>query len=173
MTEENGANDALSTEDALKLIRKAEKGDREVLPALREWLDAYPVIWDDLADLAKTARDSLVKAMNSGKDLFAPEIYERKLNAMTKELAGLEHSPLERLLAERIVMCWLHLYYAETIYTQNMGELTLRQAEFHQQRITKAHNRYLSSIRTLAQVRRLGVPAIQVNVGEKQVNVAH
>jgi hypothetical protein len=53
-----------------------------------------------------------------------------------------------------------------------MAELTLRQAEFHQKRITMAHNRYLSAIRTLAQVRRLGVPAVQVNIGEQQVNVA-
>ena len=53
-----------------------------------------------------------------------------------------------------------------------MGDLTLGQAEFHQKRITKAHNRYLSAIRTLAQVRRLGVPAVQVNIGEQQVNVA-
>lgn len=61
---------------------------------------------------------------------------------------------------------------AEALYTQSMGDLTLRQAEFHQKRITKAHNRYLSAIRTLAQVRRLGVPAVQVDIGDRQVNVA-
>ena len=94
------------------------------------------------------------------------------LDAMGQELSGPEPSPLERLLVERIVMCWLHLYYAEAIYIQSMSELTLRQAEFHQKRITLAHNRYLSAIRTLAQVRRLGVPAVQVNIGEQQVNVA-
>ncbi len=112
--------------------------------------------------------------MSGEQNLAVQEIYERKLDAMRQELAGPEASLLERLLAdERIVMCWLHLYYAEAVYTQNIGDLTLRQAEFHQQRITKAHNRYLSSIRTLAQVRHLGVPAIQVNVGEKRVNMAH
>ena len=36
----------------------------------------------------------------------------------------------------------------------------------------RAHRRYLSAIRTLAQVRRLLTPAVQINVGENQVNVA-
>ena len=58
------------------------------------------------------------------------------LDAMGQELAGPESSPLEHLVAERIVMCWLHLYYAEAVYIQSMQELTLRQSEFHQKRIT-------------------------------------
>ena len=91
---------------------------------------------------------------------------------MHKELAGPAPSSLEQLLVERIVICWLHLYYAETIYVQHMQELSLRQGEFYQQRISKAQARYLAAIRTLAQVRRLGVPAVQVNIAEQQVNVA-
>jgi hypothetical protein len=123
-------------------------------------------------DLAQTARRSLVKSAGGEKNLLVEEVYDRQLTAMAQDLAGLSPSPLERLLVERIVLCWLHLYYAEAIYVQNMQELSLRQAEFHQQRITKAYHRYLSAMRTLAQVRRLGVPAIQVHSGEQQVNVA-
>jgi hypothetical protein len=48
-----------------------------------------------------------------------------------------------------------------------MQDLSLRQAKFHQQRISKAQARYLSAIRTLAQVRRLGVPPVQVNIGQQ------
>ena len=110
--------------------------------------------------------------MSGKENLGLPEIMQRKLDDMHRDIAGPEPSPLELLLAERVVMCWLHLYYAETVYIQNMDDLTIRQAEFHQNRITKTHNRYLSAIRTLAQVRRLGVPTIQVNVAEQQVNVA-
>jgi hypothetical protein len=70
----------------------------------------------------------------------------------------------------RLVGCWLQLYYTECIYVQSLGaSLTIRQAEFHQQRISKAQARYLAAIRTLAQVRRLGVPAVQVNIGHQQV----
>lgn len=172
MTEVNGANDALPFDDAMKLIRKAEQGDRKVVPALRQWLDAHPAYWDHVADLARTTQEALITKLGGDKNLAVQETYARKCAAMGQELAGSDALPLERLLVERIVLCWLHLYYAEAIYAQNMGDLTLRQADFHQRRITKAHNRYLSAIRTLAHIRRLGVPAVQVNIGEQQVNVA-
>ena len=35
-----------------------------------------------------------------------------------------------------------------------------------------AHKRYLSAIKTLAVVRKLAVPVLQVNIARKQVNVA-
>ena len=155
-----------------RLIEKANKGDSTTLPALRTLLDTCPALWQELGDLAKTAQDALVKHITGDKALAQQEIYARKLAAMHKELAGSAPSSLEQLLVERIVLCWLHLYYAETIYVQNMQELSLRQGEFYQQRISKAQARYLAAIRTLAQVRRLGVPAVQVNIAEQQVNVA-
>jgi hypothetical protein len=91
------------------------------------------------------------------------------LKRSTKELAGPQPYPLEWLLVERIVICWLHLYHAETLYVQNIQAFNLPQAEFHQQRISKAQARYLAVIRTLAQVRRLEVPTVQVNIGQQQV----
>jgi hypothetical protein len=50
-----------------------------------------------------------------------------------------------------------------------MHDLSLRQAEYYKQRLSKAQAHYLAAIRTLAQVRRLGVPAVQINVAEQQV----
>jgi hypothetical protein len=38
--------------------------------------------------------------------------------------------------------------------------------------IERAQRRYLGAIKALAQVRKLGVPAVQVNIGEKQINMA-
>ncbi|HLM78571.1 MAG TPA: hypothetical protein VK361_09320, partial [Rubrobacteraceae bacterium] len=75
------------------------------------------------------------------------------------------------LLAERIVACWLQLQYAEAIYVQNLGDLNMKQSEYHQRRLDRLHKRYLSSIKTLAQIRKLG-PAVQINIAEKQINTA-
>jgi hypothetical protein len=168
MTEVHGGS-ARTHEEFVRLMRKAEKGDRTVLPALQEEFDNYPALWQELGDLARTARDSLIRCLAGEKNAAMQEVYDRKLTAMQQELAGPTTSPLERLLVERIVLCWLHLYYAEALYAQNMQDLSLRQAAFYQQRLSKAQARYLSAIRTLAQVRRLGVPAVQVNIGQQQV----
>lgn len=71
---------------------------------------------------------------------------------------------------ERVVLCWLHLHDAEGLRLQ-MKEVTFQQEEFHQRRISKMHARYLSAIRTLAQVRRLRVSALQVNVEQQHIAV--
>ena len=50
--------------------------------------------------------------------------------------------------------------------------MSIQENDVHQQRIDKAHARFLSSLRTLAQVRKLALPALQVNIAKSQVNVA-
>ena len=59
--------------------------------------------------------------------------------------------------------------YFHAIYTQNLGNFSLAQSDFHQRRIDKAHRRYISSIKALAQIRKMG-PALQINIAEKQIN---
>ena len=95
----------------------------------------------------------------------------RQVAALEQEIAGASPSVLERLLAERIVVCWLELNYLEIALTRK-GEPPLRQAEYYDRRTDRAHRRYLSAIRSLATIRRLVIPALQVNIGAKQVNVA-
>jgi hypothetical protein len=168
MTEAHGVS-APTPDEVKTLLRKAEKGDTTVLPTLRTWMDKTPGHWETVGDLAKAAREALIEHASGEKNLVVREAITRKCATLTQDLAGPTPSPLERLLVERIVLCWLHLYYAEALYVQHMQELSLRQAEFHQQRISKAQARYLSAIRTLAQVRRLGVPAVQVNIGHQQM----
>jgi len=169
MTEAHGGS-APTQDEVTTLLRKAEKGDTTVLPALRTWLDRTPGYCEAMGDLAKVAREALIERASGGKNLLVRETLTRKCAALTRELMGVTPSPIERLLVERIVMCWLQLYYTECIYVQSLeSSLTIRQAEFHQQRISKAQARYLAAIRTLAQVRRLGIPAVQVNIGQQQV----
>ncbi len=81
-------------------------------------------------------------------------------------------APLERLLIDRVLTGWLHLHYAEALYVQRNGALTPAACEYHQRTIGRAQRRYLAAVKALAQVRRLRVPAVQVNIGEKQVNIA-
>jgi hypothetical protein len=108
-----------------------------------------------------------------GDDLILKEALSLQLQAMRKEVAGLDPSPLERLLAERVVVCWLQLQQAEAAYAASLGKLTTSQDEHHQRRLDRLHRRYLAAIRSLAQVRKLLTPAVtQINLGQQQVNVA-
>lgn len=159
-------------EDGLKaLMVRAHDGDRKALPKLREILDAAPSLARSLVDPERLSERSMVDCYASGNDLLPKETIPRVLKQMRSELAGNNPSPLERLLVERVVATWLQVQLFETTYAQNMRKMTMAQGEHHQRRIDKAHNRHLSAVRALAQVRKLG-PAVQINIAEKQINTA-
>lgn len=150
------------------VIERAQDGDKSVLLALQRVLKEEPKISSIFVDLASSLESSLVKRMANG-DLMVEECMPHNLKEMKKELAGDDPLPLEKLLVERIAVCWLELQYFEILYAQNMGSFSIVQSEHHQKRLDRAHKRYLSSIRTLAQIRKMG-PAVQINIAEKQIN---
>ena len=151
------------------VVEKAQDGDEEALTKVKEIFREAPGMARIFADLAGEAERSLVKRLTGG-DPVVREALPVRLKTMRKELAGSDPSVLERLLAERIVACWLQLQHAEIIYAQNLGSMNITQSEYHQRRLDKLHRRYLSAIKALAQIRRMG-PAVQINIAEKQVNM--
>jgi hypothetical protein len=163
---------AWKTDEIRQLIRRAEKGDAKAVPELRDLLINLPSFVDLLGgNLAQQAELSLLSA-SFGQNLCAQEALKRKMELLRQELTGSNATPLERLLAERIALCWLALYQAEALFHQQAQDLSIHQVEYWQNRIDRAHRRYLSAIRTLATVRKLAVPVLQVNIAKKQVNIA-
>ena len=155
-----------------KLIAQANRGNTQAFDRLCALLPTDAAHGVRRVDLAEQAREALITRASGAKALFTQELLRREAQAMTRKLAGPAPTPVEALLVDRIVVCWMHLHYAETSYVQNMQDYSLTQAAFCQHRITAAHNRYLSAIRTLAQVRRLQAPHVQVTIAEQQLNVA-
>ncbi len=155
-----------------KLFRQAEQGDEKALVVVREWLDDTPSACDKIGDWARTAENSLVKL--TSKNPLTQEALHSKLNTLRREIGGPDPSPLEDLLARRIAACWLQVHYLETIYAVNVENngLSGRWSESMQRSIDRAQRRYLSAIKALVQVRRLLGPMVQVNIAEKQVNIA-
>jgi len=166
----------LSTEDKaqrVEIIKRAQNGDRAVLPQVRALLKDAPA--GGLMPVAENTQDSLLKAMYAD-NLLALEDTRHQMTVLRRDLAGANPTPLETLLVERIGFCWLTLHYHESIYAQIMGKLPGDAHKRFQDRIDRAQRRYLSSIKALAQVRRLQIPlSVQVNVaaqGGQQVNVS-
>jgi hypothetical protein len=157
------------TTDLVALVRRAEAGDATAMPALRTMMDANGALVEAFGNLAAQVEHSILRSI-SGKDHLFREASERMLARMRADVAGPNPTPLERLLADRIALCWLALHDAEIRYFQSK-DLTIKQAEYWQNRIDASHRRYLSAIKTLATVRKLVLPTLQVNIARKQVNV--
>ena len=92
------------------------------------------------------------------------------MEAIRKNLAGPAATPIESLLVSRIVICWLQVQMADI--AQAKGEApTSGLAAFQLRRQDSANRRYLAAIRTLATVRKMALPVLQVNLGQNQINM--
>jgi hypothetical protein len=120
------------------------------------------------------AEEALIEKMTGEEDLAVKEIMRCQLKAMREEIAGENPSPLERLLAERIVATWLQIQLFEGLYASGMSKksMTIAEGGYHQKRLDQTYRRHLSAIRTLAQIRKLlkGTAITQINIADKQIN---
>jgi hypothetical protein len=154
------------------LLPAANAGDRRALAELRQILDGSPELWTGVGNLAFQAQQQLI-AVAAGTNDVIREAIERKLGEVRRGLTGPDASLLERLLVDRIVAGWLALHYAEAQYHQRLRNgLGWEESEAHQRQIDRCQRRYLAAIRTLATVRKLMAPTVQINVAEQQINVA-
>ena len=144
-------------EDLNRLLERAVKGDATVLPQLRRLLDESPELWRGYGDLALQARSSWVQ-LAAGSNLLMDECLTRKAAEMRQEVAGETPSPLEQLLADRVVVCWLQASFYDGLIAQTR-ENTPAKVRLLQQQQDASHRRYLAAIKMLATVRKLVTPA--------------
>lgn len=146
-----------SHEAVALLLKRAEQGDYTVLGELRKLLHDNPTLWQSYGDLSAQAEASLIQ-LAAGKNLLLAESLLLKTEAMKEELAGPAASPLERLLATRVVACWLQTSHLDALVAQSRDGNPVR-AKVLMQLQDAAHRRQLSAAKTLATVRKLLVPA--------------
>jgi len=139
--------------DLQALVAQARAGDVEVLPALRHMLASRPEIWQQCADLGGNVLRRWIERL-SLEDPLAEESLLLKVQAMKIEVGGTAPTPLEGLLVDRIVVCWLQLQQADGLASQMDGLLPKTAALIlrHQKH---AHRQFLTAVHTLAIVRRL------------------
>jgi hypothetical protein len=157
--------------DILALAGRVENGDRTALAALREALQ-NPATVDLLGgDLAGRVQQKVIAKFRSKKDTPNPLLKEsltRKLELLRVELAGPNPTPLERLLIERVVTCWLQLHFLELVEA-GQETLSVAQMTWWERCLDHAQKRYLSAIKTLAVVRKLALPVLaRVNAGRRE-----
>jgi hypothetical protein len=156
------------------LLRLAKKDQEDAMPKIRQILSEHPDLAWRFVHLGRMGEDILIGRMTSEGDLATRELFRCQLNAMREEIAGENPSPLERLLAERIVATWLQIQLFEGLYASGMSKssMTIAQDSYHQKRLDQTYRRHLSAIRALAQIRKLlkGTAITQINIADKQIN---
>ncbi len=158
--------------DVAVFLAHSQQGDSRADMQLREAFEKVPRLWEITGDLAAQAEGAWVNRA-AGKSKIVQEAIWRQVNIMRTDLLGAEPSPLERLLVDRIVVCWLQMTYSDAQWGQSIGDVTIRQSDHQQRRLDSVHRRYVGAIKALAQVRRLLNPAtLQVNIAGQQIVAA-
>ena len=142
--------------EVAELIVKANKAKPESkdVRELRRFLDQHPELSGDLDFIATTVRLALMHKLVSGEGNI--EMLNREYQSNEARLGWREADGMERLLIERVMLCWLRLLWAENYNAALMGPgHSLRECEFADRALTLAHNRFLRACQALGRVRRL------------------
>lgn len=155
----------------MEVIRKTdkEKPTADDRAELNRILRATPAVWLAAGDVMTYTAHAMIDNMGNSYALRAS--LKTGWEQLQRDLARPSDGELERLLIQQIVLAWLKLAYTEhhhRHYLANGG--TLKECDFWERRLSAAQRRFLRAGETLARVRRLQLPAVQVNIAEQQVN---
>jgi hypothetical protein len=165
-------------EAELKLLSdRAESGDHDARAELRRRVEACsPQQIAQLAQIAVQADRMLVKTI-SGGDPLMQEALEVRVRDMRQEIAGDSPTPLEAMLADRVVAGWLLVEVLEALisaqYSRHVGDGKRASPTYLMQQskiLESATKRHMQAIQTIARVRKLqaNTPGVQFNT---QINV--
>jgi hypothetical protein len=154
-------------------ITSCRAGDRNALAQLQSQDGTGAVLIDraltGLYDLAGSIEQQLIEGIHP-QDLLGQESVRRQVAVLRAELVGPEPSPLECLLVDRIIVNWLEVKKMDRFMAQ-FQETSFKQGEYYQRRHERAEKRFHQACKSLAQIRRLQGPMVQLNVADKQINV--
>ena len=169
-----------SLEELRALSRKAEGGGAEGAEARKELrrklLEASPAVIARASDVGRKSQHLLIETASGGDPLTELALSGR-LDMMREEVAGENPTPLEVLLTERVVSCWLLVELFDRLMAAQLSKdtpdekrVTERLLRHYLRWQESANSRFLAAVRELARLRKLEAtaPPVQVNT---QVNV--
>jgi hypothetical protein len=146
--------DKMPTQEAFKaVVDRANTGDAEALKELRQLLHDNATIWQQLGDLPKFARESMLTAI-AGKNQATRESVRLAADSIFGELTTESCSPIVRLGADRVVSCWLVCHFVDMLHPIPQGA-TVAQKRYHLALKSSAQKRYSESLRSLATLKTL------------------
>ena len=167
-------------EELRALSKKVEGGDKKARRELKLLLrESAPEVIARASDIGRKAQHLLTRAAAGGDPLVEYALSGR-LDMMRREIAGESPTPLEVLLTERVVACWILVELFDALMAAQLSKdnppenrLTPAALKYYLKWQESATRRYLSAIRELARVKKLEsntpVASLQFN---QQINVA-
>ena len=152
------------------VVNLARKDDAPALKTLETSFRANQWWWSRLGgDVAEQAEEGLIRASATGG--FGRLTVRRTLERTRDELAGRRPTPLVRLAARHVAICGLEADLAHRSSAASLAKGVVPPEDV-QRWLDRADGRYRKALKCLADLQRIALPAVQVNVGGQQVNIA-
>ena len=155
-----------------ELSAKAEAGEDGARQELRRKLrESSAEVVIRASDSSRRAQRLLVETAAGGSPL-AEDALSGRLDMMRAEVAGEDPTPLEVLLTERVVTCWLLAELFERLMAAQLWKETPREqrmsvqhGKFYLYWQDLANRRFFAAVQTLARVRKLqaNTPGVHFN----------
>ncbi len=161
-----------------ELVKNTHKENpkAEDIAELRRFFDDDPELWSTTGNMARRTLDHLLRTYYS-QSAYLRECVSRRVKEMREQLGYSESPPLEQILIEQILVCWVNLYVLEINSATKLCESHSTEAGLYwDKRLTGAQRRFRRASESLARIRKLSrnTPALQFNIaasGGQQVNV--
>jgi hypothetical protein len=136
-----------------ELANRGKENGPEVIE-LRKFLDEHKDFADQHSVFAYSVRMGIMRKLAHIPGNF--ELLEREYNAKRNNLGWANASSIERLLIERIMLCWLRLLWCEN-YNGNFmqASIPIRESEYADKQFARAHSRYVKAVESLAKLRQV------------------
>lgn len=149
------------------LIKLANAGDRAAVETLSKLLDDNPQLWQQVGDLARNSETLLILRI-AGSDCLTRESIERQIGTMRQTMTSPRASPMEKLLIDQIVICFLQQQYVN-INHPTTSDVDIPAGRFILQQRESAQRMFNAAQQALHTYRKFAPPQLSVTRGEGTV----
>lgn len=159
-----------TTPEEFALLQRVAANQEDTRPAIRKLLASRPALVAALSSKASELEEAVIERAG-GQQVLVHESMRAELEQMRGSLRCTGDGPLEGLLISQVVLCWLNLMAGERLRNDRWSDgFSYESADFWDRHVARLRSDYLRAIRSLASVRRILVPFIQVNIAAQQMN---
>jgi hypothetical protein len=148
------------------------------LAALEEWFDRSPTLYQEIFGLSAMLRQTSLDVVTT--NAVGQAAIRRETQALADALGYTHAPPLQQILIDNILACWLRCHWTELqlaacdrIPRTPAQRTAAQHAPYWEQRLSAAQRRYLHAVESLAGLHKLQRPTVQVNIGQHQVNLVN
>lgn len=155
---------------------QSKSPQEEDIRQLRKLLKEHPELLQMTGDMALQASTHLIESVK-GTEMTRHMLLHSRATRL-KELGYHQAAPMEKMVIEQVVLCWLrHNLLEYEITSRAEGACTEQQRLIWEKQLNQSQQRYLRACESLARIRKLSrnTSGLQVNIareGGQQVNVA-